>query len=94
MASATLGYTGTVGRASVTARYIGSQFEDDLESQRLDSAITLDASAELPLTRGVALTLAAENLLDEEIEAGIADNGLIDRGTPRTLWVGLRFSVE
>jgi len=80
--------------ASLTARYVGRQFEDDLETRRLDAAFTLDAVATLPLMRSFALRLRAENLLDAEVEAGIGDTGIVDRGTPRTLWLGLRYELR
>ena len=79
-------------RALARLRYVGGQYEDDLESRRLRSAWTLDASTELPLTRGFALTLAAENLTDTRVQSGIDGNGIIDYATPRTLWVGLKWS--
>jgi hypothetical protein len=33
----------------------------------------------------------AENLFDEQVVAGISGTGLLDLGTPRTLWIGLRW---
>lgn len=93
-ASATLGYQAATGpAASLTARYVGSQFEDDLETRRLDEALTFDAVASLPLTSALELRLRAENILDTEIESGISETGLIDRGTPRTFWAGLRLRI-
>jgi outer membrane receptor protein involved in Fe transport len=94
-ASATLGYAPVNGpEASVTARYVGRQFEDDLQSRRLDDALTLDAAARLPLRAGLSLELRAENIFDVEVESGISGTGIIDRGTPRTLWAGLRFELR
>lgn len=78
--------------ASLTARYVGPQYEDDLNRQILPGALTFDAAAQLPLTRGISLEARAENLLDERVVAAIGGEGLIERATPRTLWVGLRFS--
>ena len=92
--SATIDYAVPAGvRASLTGRYVGPQFEDDLELRRLRSALTLDVSAELPLWRGIGLRVAAENLFDREIQAGISDSGIIDRGTPRTIWAGVRWQL-
>ena len=83
---------GDGARAALTARYVGSQFEDDLNSQSLRSAVTLDAAAAWPLTRRLALELRAENLTDTRVEAAISGDGTIERATPRTLWLGLRLT--
>jgi outer membrane cobalamin receptor len=93
-AAATLAWRSGQAGASVTARYVGAQFEDDLESRRLDDALTVDAVATLPLAPSLALTLRAENIFDAAVEAGISEAGIIDRGTPRTLWAGLRLSLD
>ncbi|MFN9376259.1 MAG: hypothetical protein ACK564_04350, partial [Novosphingobium sp.] len=65
---------------------------DDLETDRLPAATTLDAVAEVPLTRHLLLVLRAENLTDEQI---ITRNqaGSIDLGAPRTVWAGFRISM-
>jgi outer membrane receptor protein involved in Fe transport len=83
---------GESARASLAARYVTSQFEDDLNSQRLSSALTLDAAAAWPLTKGLALEVRAENLTDARVETAISGNGTIERATPRTLWIGLRLT--
>jgi outer membrane receptor protein involved in Fe transport len=77
--------------ASVTLRYIGRQFEDDQNNRVLDDALTLDAAASIPLGSGLALDLRAENLGNARVEAGVSGVDLVERGTPRTLWVGLRY---
>lgn len=89
--SATLGWTPAWGlRAALTGRYVSGQAEDDLGTRRLGSAATLDAVLEMPIVRGVFVNLRAENLTDTLIESGISSAGIVDRGTPRTLTVGLR----
>jgi vitamin B12 transporter len=87
-ASATLGWQG----ASLTARYVGPQFEDDQNLRRLRSAVTLDGALNLPLTRGFGLSLRAENITNARIEAGISATGVIERASPRTFWFGLRWA--
>ena len=92
-ASATVGWHEDSGlRAALTARYVGSQFEDDLNRQRIPDAFTLDAIASLPVTAGLRLEARAENLTDARVIAGISGAGLIERATPRTLWFGLSWS--
>jgi len=89
-ASATLAWRAPTGLLlSTTLRYVGRQYEDDLETNVLPPATTLDAVAELPLTPHVSLTGRAENLFDEAIVTRNS-GGSIDLGTPRTLWIGIR----
>jgi outer membrane receptor protein involved in Fe transport len=90
--SGTAGWQSVGGaRASVTMRYVGSQYEDDLNEQRLPDALTFDAAALLPIGRGFAFEARAENIADERVVAGISGAGIVERATPRTLWIGLRY---
>lgn len=82
------------GSAALTLRYVGPQFEDDVGSERLAAALTLDARGEWQLTDELALFGRIENLFDREIQAGISGDGIIERATPRTLWFGLRARFE
>lgn len=77
---------------AATLRHIGAQFEDDLESDAMPAATTLDAVAEVPLGQRATLILRAENLLDAEIWTR-NQGGSIDLGAPRTVWAGLRISI-
>ncbi|MEO7654382.1 MAG: TonB-dependent receptor [Sphingomicrobium sp.] len=80
------------GRAmSIILRHSGRQYEDDLNQRSLPSATTLDGSAAWPLTGALDLVVRGENLLDAQVVAGIDGNGAIERATPRTFWLGLRF---
>lgn len=74
-----------------TLRHSSSQFEDDLEIDRLPAQTTFDAIATLALSPRFSLILRGENLTGETI---ITRNqaGSIDLGTPRTIWAGLRIS--
>ena len=80
-------------RSSVTfsARYVGNQFEDDLNRQRIPDALTFDADGVFPVIGGLAVEARAENVTDERVVAGISGAGLIERATPRTFWLGLRW---
>jgi vitamin B12 transporter len=78
--------------ASIVLRHVGAQFEDDLNQERLKPATTVDALAAWPLTRSFQLVGRAENVFYELVEAGIGGDGSIERATPRTFWIGLRFN--
>jgi vitamin B12 transporter len=78
---------------AMTLRHTGSQFEDDLETDLLPSATTLDAFAQVPLRGSLSLVLRAENLGGETIVTRLQD-GSIDIGTPRTFWAGIRLEVR
>ncbi len=88
MASATLGWKGL----SATARYVAVQYEDDSNSRKLRDALTFDAVAEWPLRNNIALTLRGENLANARVEAAISGAGVIERASPRTLWIGLKIN--
>ncbi|MBA2919009.1 TonB-dependent receptor [Sphingomonas sp. MAH-20] len=89
-ASGSLGWTGRLLQASATVRYISSQFEDDQNSRRLADALTLDARLLVPVRKGLAIEARAENLTDTRVEAAVSADGVIERATPRTLWLGIR----
>lgn len=92
-ANATIRWTADIGAIfSATARYVGAQFEDDLESNILPSALTIDGFAQIPLTRKVALTGRVENIFNKAVITRKVDNS-IDLGTPRILWFGLTFTA-
>ena len=57
---------------------------------RLPSATTVDGFAAWPLTKHLQLVTRAQNILGERVVTGLDENGTVERGTPRTLWIGLR----
>ncbi len=88
--SATLAWAPRPGwRLAGTVRHTGAQFEDDLQTDILPAATTLDAYLEVPVFRGFALVLRGENLADESV---ITRNqgGSLDLGAPRTVWAGVK----
>jgi iron complex outermembrane receptor protein len=88
-ASATLGWDHAGFGASTTLRYVGRQYEDDLQTDILPGAVTLDATAHVPLFKRMSLVGRAENIFDKAV---VTRNqaGSIDLGTPRTLWLGIK----
>ncbi|CAM3177285.1 Vitamin B12 transporter BtuB [Sphingomonas antarctica] len=81
-------------RLGATLRHSAGQYEDDQNVRRLPSATTMDAVVALPVGHGLQLTLRGENLFDARVVSGISSSGVQDLGTPRTLWVGLRFGGD
>lgn len=89
-ASGTIAWTPRSGALlSLTARYVGDQYEDDLQTDLLQAATVVDAVARIPVARGVSVIARAENLFDQEVVTR-NQGGSIDLGTPRTLWIGIR----
>ena len=89
-ASGTLSWRPQTGwLLAATLRHVGAQFEDDLETDILPAATTLDMVAQVPLGRGVTIVVRGENLTDAPI---ITRNqgGSIDLGAPRTVWAGVK----
>ncbi|KTE03090.1 TonB-dependent receptor [Sphingopyxis sp. H038] len=75
-----------------TLRYVGKQNEDDLGLLELGDALTLDAGLSWKLTKAISIEARGENLFDELVPAAISSSGIVERATPRTLWVGARMS--
>jgi outer membrane receptor protein involved in Fe transport len=78
--------------ASIEIRHVGSQYEDDLNRNLLPGATTIDAFASWPLGDKLQIIARGQNLFDESVTAALNDDGSVERATPRTLWLGLRFS--
>jgi outer membrane receptor protein involved in Fe transport len=92
-ASATVAWRGWRGaQASVTTRYVGWQYEDDLGTAKLPDALTFDAAVSMPITGRLSVEARAENIGNERVVAGISGTGIVERATPRTLWIGLRLA--
>lgn len=80
-------------RLAATVRHTGAQFEDDLETDVLPAATTLDLFAQVPVAPLVSVVLRGENLTDETIVTR-NQGGSIDLGAPRTVWAGIRVGLR
>ncbi len=92
--NASLAYNDRTFRAEAMLRYIGKQFEDDANSRILSDALTADLAFGYQLSDRLALELRGENLFDAQVEAAISGTGIIERTSPRTIWFGVRFSLD
>ena len=76
--------------ARLVLRRVGAQFDNDLNTDVLRGATTLDVYASWPLTRRLQLVARGENITNALVMAGINGDGSVERATPRTLWIGVR----
>ena len=76
--------------AGVQARWSGMQFDDDRNELPLDGYFVLDAFAAHPLGRGLDVTIAVENVFDEEVE--VSATPVVTLGQPRAIRLGLRYA--
>ncbi|MBX7248839.1 MAG: TonB-dependent receptor, partial [Caulobacteraceae bacterium] len=77
---------------SVTLRWEGPRFEDDLNSRVLSASATLDLRAEWRVAPHAAVYVAAANLFDANLEVSETAGGTEGLGPPRTLRAGLRLT--
>jgi outer membrane receptor protein involved in Fe transport len=77
-----------LGSALVQVRYLGRQFEDDLNTRPMAAALLVDLSASRRVGANVDVVLAVENLFDREYLVGRA--GVDTVGQPRFVHGGLR----
>lgn len=80
-------------RIAVTGRYLSSQFEDDLNLNRIPDAFTMDAMLSIAVMPKLSVKLRGENLFNTRVITRQVGND-IDLGTPRTLWISMRFGRD
>lgn len=86
--SVTASHAGTAHSVRLVLRHQGARFEDDVNDRRLPPATTLDATAARRLAGRLWVEAAAENLADARVATGLS-GGQLERGQPRTLWLGI-----
>ena len=72
-------------------RWVGAQYEDDLNTIKLGSALTLDVRAALQIADGVSLYGKIDNALDAKVATGNT-TGVINIGAPRIFEIGVEYS--
>jgi outer membrane receptor protein involved in Fe transport len=78
--------------ATLSARYVGPQYEDDLNTLPLGSYVTLDVFVSRAVTRWLEAFAAVENLLDRTYATGRTSEGVIAIGAPRLVRGGVRLT--
>jgi outer membrane receptor protein involved in Fe transport len=78
--------------ASVTARYVGTQFEDDLNTLPLGSFVTVDLFVSRRITKWGEVFLGIENLFDTTYTTGRTTDGVISIGAPFLVHGGVRLT--
>jgi len=94
--SATAGLSADLTDALVLAADLtweGKRFEDDLNSRVLDPAYRLDARLDWRVRPLVTAYVAADNLLDADIQASRTADGVAGYAAPRIVRVGLRLAL-
>ena len=71
------------------ARWESARFDDDLNTRRLSPALNVDARLSFQITPRARLELAAENLLDGDIETAETADGIESFAPERRLSLGL-----
>jgi outer membrane cobalamin receptor len=78
--------------ASVTARYVGDQFEDDLNTLPLGGYVTVDIFLAHAVTKWAEAFVGAENLFDRTYSTGRTSEGVVSIGAPRLVRGGVRLA--
>ena len=93
--NATLGVRYThpaIATVSATARYVGGQFEDDLNTLPLGSYVVLDLFVSRALARWAEVFVGVENLFSQTYSTGRTSEGVVSIGAPRLVHGGLRLA--
>lgn len=77
-------------QARLGLRFVGEQYEDDLNTRPLSSFAVVDLSAARALSSRWQVFAGFENLLDEEVQVGVSGTGLVTIGAPRMVHLGVR----
>ena len=71
-------------------RWLGRQFEDDENLLILGAVVVVDFNASYQLTPRCELFVSVENLGDARVETGRSPDGVVNTGTPRLAFGGVR----
>jgi outer membrane receptor protein involved in Fe transport len=77
---------------AANVRYVGRQFEDDLNTLPLNPYTVVDLQLSRPVTKWGEVFLALENLLDERYAVQRTTDGIVTVGGPRLIRGGVRLT--
>jgi outer membrane receptor protein involved in Fe transport len=86
----------TTPRLTLTGavRYQGGEFDDDLNTRKIDGGTEVDLRADWRLTARATAFVAADNLFDDRLQSGRSATGVITYAAPRMVRVGLALRFE
>jgi vitamin B12 transporter len=76
---------------SADLRYEAARFDDDQNSRRLGSFVSVNARAEVRMSGMMFAYVSADNIFDARIETARTVDGIISYDAPRVVRAGLRF---
>ncbi|MGH7711128.1 MAG: TonB-dependent receptor, partial [Gemmatimonadaceae bacterium] len=76
---------------SLTTRFVGRRFDDDLNTLQLESFYVSDARVSRQLTSRATLFASLENIFDREYPISRAASGLVRVGSPRLFEAGMQY---
>ena len=79
-----------LARLTVTGRFEGRQYDDDLNSRVLHAYATLDAGVARVVTESLTLAVEGRNLAGPRAEVGRTASGVVSIGDPLQVWAELR----
>lgn len=72
-------------------RYESERFDDDLNSRKLGSAITVDVMVDYQLGAGMSIYAGVDNLLNADVQTGQTADGVYSYGPPQLWRIGVAF---
>ena len=76
--------------ATIEGRYVGEQFEDDLNSITLDDFFVVNLRLSRQIMKGWEAFLGVENLFDKTYEVGETTDGIVTIGAPLLIHGGIQ----
>lgn len=81
----------SLANVSLTTRFVGRRFDDDLNSLELESFYVTDARVSRQLTSKARLFASVENIFDREYAISRAASGFVRVGSPRLFEGGMQY---
>ena len=77
--------------ASLDVRYESERFDDDLNTRKLDAAVTVDLIVDYQLGAGLSIYGAVDNLFNADVQTGQTADGIYSYGPPQAFRIGLAY---